>query len=207
MRWHQHDQRTDGGKEQPVEQAEQQHARTSQQRDAELCARRCAQPLQVVDANKVRCGHQHDRGQHRFAEVMKQRGEEQQCQRDGRGGHDQRQRRRRAAHIVDRGLRHAAGHRKAVGQAGGDIGGAERGEFLLRIDLIAVFLRKAAGDRDGFTVGQQETGKGGRDQLGDVGRMNAGKADAGQAGRQLADDMDAHRAEQRDGDDRRSDHE
>ena len=64
-------------------------------------------------------------------------------------------------------------------QAGRDIGGTERGELLLGIDVIAVLLREAAGDRDGLAVGEQETGQRRRQQRGDVGGVNVRQANAG----------------------------
>src|SRR3981081_175149 len=35
-----------------------------------------------------------------------------------------------------------------VRHAGRNVGGTERGELLLGVDVVAVFLRKASGDRD-----------------------------------------------------------
>ena len=77
--------------------------------------------------------------------------------------------------------------------AGRNVGGTERGELLLGVDVVAVFLRKASGDRDCFAVGEQEASERHRHQLRDVCKVDFGKADLRQAEGEIADHLYARR--------------
>ena len=122
---------------------------------------------------------------------------------------DQRQRRARAGAIVDGRLRQAAGDRIALGDASGEVRGAECEQFLARVDLVAVLARERACRGHALDVREQEAGERERDHAVDVARAQRGKVKLGQAGGNRADGLEARLRQRRDAqhDDRGDDHE
>ena len=131
-------------------------------------------------------GREHDVGRLRSRPVRNSRHSA-----DGDRREDERQRRARAGLVVDGRLRQSAGDRVALAERRGEVGRAEREQFLARVDLVAVLLRERARRRHALDVGEQEARERERDHAVHVAQPQRRQAQIGQPGRQLADGLDA----------------
>ncbi|MFN8471493.1 MAG: hypothetical protein U0822_04680 [Anaerolineae bacterium] len=94
-----------------------------------------------------------------------------------------------AAHlIVDSRARRARRGRKAGQETGADIGHAERDEFLVGVDLLAVLGRKGARGQDLISINQDRQRKRAGQQRKDVLKRDRRNRHMGQPGRHRADD-------------------
>ena len=89
--------------------------------------------------------------------------------------------------IVDGGAGLAAGDGKPLEQTGAHVSDAQRGEFLVRVDLVAVLGGECARQQDALGVGEQGDADRRRQQGMDVSPIRHGKREAGQPARKRAD--------------------
>ena len=148
---------------------------------AELAPLEPPQAPEVGQLEEPAHRHEHDGREHGLRQVAQERGEE-----EGDHGHDARRHEARegragAAPLVHQRLRHAAAHREAVPEAGGQVAAGQREELLVAVEAVAVLAGEHPPDRGGLHRAEQEARHGqGQEQV------HVGGADRGQAGHRQA---------------------
>ena len=109
-----------------------------------------------------------------------------------RTGRDERRELGPIARRLARGrLAEAGVHGEAAEQAGAGVGGAERDELLVRVDVVAVADRERARRPDQFGEGQEDDPERSREQEDDVAERDPREARDRDPGRHVTDDGDA----------------
>ena len=93
----------------------------------------------------------------------------------------------------DRRPRAAGAHREAREEAGGQVGGADAGELLVAVDLVAAARGEAARGRDRVADGDERDPDRGREQQRDVRQLGPRQGRKREALRQHADHRDTTR--------------
>ena len=183
-------QRKHHGEENARQNADGEHAKRCDHCEPELGGSHLPQEAKRRDVDQPERGDDDDGAQRGGGQRRQQRREKEQ-EDDGQRGGDQPDPLRFAAHlIVDGRARGAERRRKSHQETRADIGHAERHEFLVGVDLLAVFRRKDARGQDLIGVDQDREGQRGRQQRKDILHRDRGDRDLRQAGRHRADHGD-----------------
>ena len=140
-----------------------------------------------VELDQRKAAVDEQRRQRHHGQPRNQRREEQQEQDQRDGGDEAGHLGLAARRIVDGGAGLAAGDREALEQPGEHVSDAERGEFLVGVDFVAVLGGERARQQDALGVGQQGNADRRRQQGVDVPPISDRQGEAGQPARKRAD--------------------
>jgi hypothetical protein len=172
----------------PPQQARPQDAEEGGHGHAELAALEAPQPLQLGQLEEAGDRHEDDGREHGLGQVAQEPREEEGDRRDDAGGEEAGEGRSGPAPLVHQGLRHAAAHREAPAEAGGEVAPGQREELLVAVEPVAVLAGERPADRDRLDGPEQEAGhRQGQEEV-EVGGVDAGQAGGGEALRHLAEE-------------------
>ena len=175
----------------PCKTPTREHAERRHHRQPELGGPHLPQEAKRRDVNQPERSDDDDGAQRGGGQRRQQRREKEQ-EDDGERSGNEADPLRLAAHLIVDGRARGAERRRKPGQeAGGDIGHADADEFLVGVDLLAVFRRKDARGQDLIGIDQDRERQGGGQQRKDVRHRECGDRHLRQTGRHRADDRDA----------------
>ena len=181
----------DDGKPDAGDHAEHGHADEAGDRQPEFPSLDAVDAPEVGDLEQADGRGDHHRGQRAGGQVLQQVRRRQKQHRDGERADDAGQLGAGAGGFGDRRARRAAADRKALEEAGGQVGGAETDHLLVRIDVGARPRRVAARQHAGVGEGDQGDRAAADQDRDEVGAADPRNGEGRQALRQRPEDGDA----------------
>ena len=155
------------------------------------------QPAHLADLHHPGHGDDHDGAQGRLGQRLEQRRQEQRDQGGRAGRRDEGGRRLRPGPVVRGRLRERRPDREPREQAGARVGGADRDQLPVGVDLAAMLPGELVGRTDGLGEGDEGDPDGTEEQQRQGLEPHAGQRWPPEAGGEVAHDVDAPRSRDR----------
>ena len=184
---HHVDEREQDGEHQRLEHAPQHDTHGRDQRDGQLDRADAAQRAPFGALHQAGRGHEDDGAEAGARQVLDGLGQEQQDQRDRPGRHEPGHLRAGTDARVHRRARAAGRHGVGLGDPGGEVGDAHRGQLVARVHVLAGGPGERPRDEQGVREGHQEDAGAGQGEVAEVASAQARPLEGGQPRRNRAD--------------------